>query len=254
MYDYFAGKTALVTGAASGIGKAVAEQLAAEGAAVVVADLELDAAQAVVDELAAAGGRAAAFAGDVSDPAVVKASVDFAVQTFGGLDLAVNNAGIGGPQGALADYDDSDGFAAYHQLMGVNLHSVYYGMRYEIPELVKAGGGAIVNMSSILGLVAEPTAAPYTTAKHGVAGMTKAAGATYAAQGIRINSVHPGYIDTPLLSALPPEYKQVLVAKHPAGRLGTAEEVANLVLFLLSDKASFINGTQHVVDGGYTVV
>jgi NAD(P)-dependent dehydrogenase (short-subunit alcohol dehydrogenase family) len=254
MYDYFSGKTALVTGAASGIGKAVAQQLAAEGANVVVADLRLEAAQAVVDELAAAGGSAVAFAGDVSDPAVVKASVDLALEKFGALHLAVNNAGIGGPQGPLADYDDTDGFAAYHQLMGVNLHSVFYGMRYEIPEIVKAGGGAIVNMSSILGLVAEPTATPYTTAKHGVTGMTKAAGATYAAQGVRINSVHPGYIDTPLLSAMPPEYKQVLVSKHPAGRLGTADEVANLVLFLLSDKASFINGTQHVVDGGYTDV
>ncbi|HEY0249428.1 MAG TPA: glucose 1-dehydrogenase [Gryllotalpicola sp.] len=254
MYEYFTGKTALITGAASGIGKAVAQQLAAEGAQVVVTDLRQEAAQAVVDEITAAGGTAVAFAGDVSDPAVVKASVAFAIDSYGGLQLAVNNAGIGGPQGPLADYDDSDGFAAYHQLMGVNLHSVYYGMRYEIPELLAAGGGAIVNMSSILGLVAEPTAVPYTTAKHGVAGMTKAAGAAYAAQGIRINSVHPGYIDTPLLAAMPPEYKQALIAKHPAGRLGTAEEVANLVLFLLSDKASFINGTQHVVDGGYTTV
>lgn len=254
MYDYLAGKTALVTGAASGIGKAVARQLAAEGANVVVADLRIDAAQAVADELVAAGGTAAAFAVDVTDPAAVKASVEFAVEKFGALELAVNNAGIGGPAGPLADYDDSDGFAAYHQLMGVNLHSVYYGMRYEIPAIIAAGGGAVVNMSSVLGLVAEPTAAPYTTAKHGVAGMTKAAGATYAPQGIRINSVHPGYIDTPLLAAMPPEYKQVLVSKHPAGRLGTAEEVANLVVFLLSDKASFINGTQHVVDGGYTTV
>lgn len=254
MYTYFAGKTALVTGAASGIGKAVAEQLAAEGANVVVADLKLDAAQAVVAEIVAAGGSAAAFAGDVSDPAVVKASVEFAVASFGALHLAVNNAGIGGPQGGLADYDDTDGFAAYHQLMGVNLHSVFYGMRYEIPAIIAAGGGAIVNMSSILGLVAEPAAAPYTTAKHGVSGMTKAAGAMYAAQGVRVNSVHPGYIDTPLLAAMPPEYKQVLVSKHPAGRLGTADEVANLVLFLLSDKAAFINGTQHVVDGGYTTV
>jgi NAD(P)-dependent dehydrogenase (short-subunit alcohol dehydrogenase family) len=252
MYDYFSGKTALVTGAASGIGKAVVQQLAGEGANVVVADLELAAAQAVVDELTAAGGSAVAFAGDVSDAAVVKASVDLALEKFGALHLAVNNAGIGGPQGALADYDDADGFAAYHRLMGVNLHAVFYGMRYEIPEIIKAGGGAIVNMSSILGLVAEPTATPYTTAKHGVTGMTKAAGAAYASQGVRINSVHPGYIDTPLLAAMPPEYKQVLVSKHPAGRLGTAEEVANLVLFLLSDKASFVNGTQHVVDGGYT--
>jgi len=254
MGDGFVGKSALVTGAASGIGRAVAAQLAAAGASVVVADLEMGPAQAVADELTAAGGEAVAFAGDVSDPAVARASVERAVEAFGALHLAVNNAGIGGPQGLLADYDDSDDFAAYHRLMGVNLHSVYYGMRYEIPEIIAAGGGAIVNMSSILGLVAEPTAAPYTTAKHGVSGMTKAAGAAYAAQGVRINSVHPGYIDTPLLQGLPPEYRAALIAKHPAGRLGTPEEVANLVLFLLSDKAGFINGTQHVVDGGYTVV
>jgi NAD(P)-dependent dehydrogenase (short-subunit alcohol dehydrogenase family) len=254
MYEYFSGKTALVTGGASGIGRAVATQLAQEGASVVVADLREDAAQAVVDELTAAGGTALAIGVDVTDPAAVKASVQKAVDAYGALHLAVNNAGIGGPQGPLADYDDADGFAAYHRLMGVNLHSVYYGLRYEIPEILRAGGGAIVNMSSILGLVAEPSAAPYTTAKHGVAGMTKAAGAAYAAQGIRINSVHPGYIDTPLLAEMPPEYKQVLISKHPAGRLGTAEEVANLVLFLLSDKAGFINGTQHVVDGGYTTV
>lgn len=254
MYDYFAGKTALVTGAASGIGKAVAEQLAADGANVVVADLHLPAAQAVADAITAAGGKAVAFAGDVSQAPVVKAAVDTAVSTFGALHLAVNNAGIGGPQGDLGDYDDSDGFAAYHQLMGVNLHSVFYGMRYQIPAIIAAGGGAIVNMSSILGLVAEPSAAPYTAAKHAVAGMTKAAAATYAARQVRINSVHPGYIDTPLLAALPPEYKQVLISKHPAGRLGTAEEVADLTLFLLSDKASFINGSQHLVDGGYTAV
>ncbi len=254
MTDQFTGKTALVTGGASGIGKAVAVGLAAEGANVAVVDLRQDAAQRVVDEIEAAGGTALALAADVSKAAEVKAAVAAVVGSYGGLHLALNNAGIGGPQGLLADYDDSDDFAAYQALMGVNLHSVYYGMRYEIPAIIAAGGGAIVNTSSILGLVGEPTAVPYTTAKHGVAGMTKAAGAAYASQGVRINSVHPGYIDTPLLSALPKAAFDALVSKHPIGRLGTAEEVANLVLFLLSEKASFMNGSQVTIDGGYTAV
>ncbi|QTX05624.1 SDR family NAD(P)-dependent oxidoreductase [Agromyces archimandritae] len=244
----FSGKTALVTGGASGIGKAVALKLAAEGANVVVDDLNLDAAQSVVDEITGSGGHAVAVAGDVGKPDDVKAAVDKAVGEYGGLDLAFNNAGIGGPQGLIADVD----IEGYLKLMDVNLHSVFYGMHYEIPAMLKAGGGAIVNTSSILGLVGEATAVPYVTAKHGVAGMTKATAIGYAAQGIRVNSVHPGYIDTPLLQGMPKEAYDALVSLHPIGRLGHAEEVANLVVFLLSDEASFITGSQHVVDGAYT--
>lgn len=254
MPGQFAGKTALVTGGASGIGKAVALRLAVEDTKVVVSDLRLEPAQAVVDEIREAGGVATAVAGDVGKPLDVKAVVESAVQSYGALHFAFNNAGIGGPSGALADYDDGDGFAAYQKLIDVNLSSVYYGMRYEIPELIKAGGGAIVNTSSILGLVAEPTAVPYTTAKHGVAGMTKAAAASYAKDRVRINSVHPGYIDTPLLKGLPEEAYNTLAAKHPIGRLGTAEEVADVVVFLLSDRASYIIGAQIVVDGGYIAI
>ncbi|QHO71178.1 SDR family NAD(P)-dependent oxidoreductase [Marisediminicola antarctica] len=246
--NLFDGKSALVTGGGSGIGKAVAFALARHGANVVVNDLKQDVAQSVVDEITDAGGKAVAVAGDVGKAGDVKAAVDTAVAEFGGLNLAFNNAGIGGPQGPIHDIDIDE----YLTLMDVNLHSVFYGMKYEIPPMLEAGGGAIVNMSSILGLVGEPVAIPYTAAKHGVTGMTKAAAISYAGQGIRINSIHPGYIDTPLLEGAPQEMRDGLVALHPIGRLGTAEEVAEVVLFLLSDAASFVTGSQYLVDGGYT--
>jgi NAD(P)-dependent dehydrogenase (short-subunit alcohol dehydrogenase family) len=248
MTKRFEGKTALVTGGASGIGRAVAVALAAEGANVIVNDLHLEPAQAVVDEIKATGANAVAVAGNVGNPDDVQAAVRAAVSNFGALNVAFNNAGIGGPLGLMTDIT----IEGYQQLMDVNLHSVFYGMFYEIPEMLKAGGGAIVNNSSILGLVGEASAVPYVTAKHGVTGMTRAAALGYASQGIRINSVHPGYIDTPLLAGIPQEMYDGLVALHPIGRLGTAEEVAKYVLFLLSDDAAFVTGSQAVVDGGYT--
>ena len=250
MTKQFEGKTAIVTGGGSGIGKAVALGLAAGGASVVVNDLEQKVAQAVVDELAGKGGAGLAVAGDVGKPDDVKALVDAAVKKYGALHLAFNNAGISGPQGLTADVD----IEGYLKLMDVNLHSVFYGMHYEIPAMLKAGGGSIVNTSSILGLVGDGALVPYVAAKHGVAGMTKATALGYADKGIRVNSVHPGYIDTPLLDALPRETYDGLVAKHPIGRLGTSEEVAEVVLFLLSDKAAFVTGSQCLVDGAYTTL
>ncbi len=250
MAQEFTGKVALVTGAGSGIGRAIALGLAAGGAAVVVADLHPDTAGAVVDTITGTGGRAIAVTGDVSRPADVAAAVDAAVGTYGALHLAVNNAGITGPTGAPADID----IDAYHRVIAVNLDSVFYGLKYQVPAMLAAGGGAIVNTSSVLGLVGTPAALPYVTAKHGVVGMTRAAAAAYARHGIRVNSIHPGYIDTPLLAEMPRRHYDALTTLHPIGRLGTAEEVAELAVFLLSDRASYITGSQHVVDGGYTAV
>jgi NAD(P)-dependent dehydrogenase (short-subunit alcohol dehydrogenase family) len=244
----FSGKSALVTGAGSGIGRATALRLAAGGAAVVVVDIEEKAIDTVAEEIIGAGGRAVPFVADVSEPEQVHASVDLAASTFGGLHLAVNNAGITGPLGLLADID----IAGYRRVIEINLNAVFYGMYYEIPAMLASGGGSIVNTSSVLGVVGDPGAVPYVTAKHGVAGMTKAAALGYANQGIRINSVHPGYIDTPLLKALPEDAYAALAGMHPIGRLGTADEVASTIAFLLSDAASFTTGSQYVLDGGYT--
>jgi len=248
MGNDFQGKVALVTGVGSGIGAAVAKELTAQGASIIAADIRQDAAQATIDQITAAGGKATIFVGDASKPEDVKASVDLALSTYGKLDLAFNNAGITGPLGHLDELD----IAAYRRLMDVNLDSVFYGMLYEVPVMLAGGGGAIVNTASILGLVGSDTAIPYTAAKHGVSGMTKAAAIAYAAKGIRINSVHPGYIDTPLLGFMDDQARRDTIALHPMGRLGRPEEIAQVVVFLLSDKASFVTGSQYVADGGYT--
>jgi NAD(P)-dependent dehydrogenase (short-subunit alcohol dehydrogenase family) len=243
MPGQFDGKIAVVTGGASGIGEACARQLAAEGAKVVIADLNGAPAAKLAEEI---GG--APFAVDVSDPAQVEAMVTFAEQRFGALHLAVNNAGIGGPSAPVGEYP-LDG---WQRVIDVNLSSVFYSMRYEIPAIERAGGGAIVNMSSILGSVGFQNAPAYVAAKHGVVGLTREASLTYAARGIRINAVGPAFIDTPLLANLERAVYDSLVALHPIGRLGTAEEVAELTCFLLSDRARFINGSYHLVDGAYT--
>jgi NAD(P)-dependent dehydrogenase (short-subunit alcohol dehydrogenase family) len=243
----FDGQTALVTGAGSGIGEAIAKGLAASGACVLVQDLHEDAAARVTAEITASGGTAQAAGGDVADPATVEALVAQAVGFGGGLTLLVNNAGIGGPLAPVGEYP-LDG---WRRVMGVNLDGVFYGMRFAIPEMLKAGGGAIVNIASILGSVGFANASAYTAAKHALLGLTKAAALEYSAKGIRVNAIGPAFIDTPLLGNLPPGVKEALVGAHPIGRLGRSDEVADLTQFLLSDKASFISGSYHLIDGGY---
>lgn len=247
MHITFTGKTALVTGAGSGIGAAVAEALGHAGARVVVADRDLARAAAVADRILAAGGQAIPGGGDVADPETLRLLVAEAVAAGGRLDLLVNNAGIGGPMLPLGEYP-LDG---WRQVMAVNLDAVFYGLRFAIPEMLKTGGGAIVNMASILGQVGFAHAGAYVAAKHALLGLTRTAALEYAAQGIRVNAIGPAFIDTPLLDTLPPGAKQALVAAHPVGRLGQPEEVAALTLFLLSDQAKFINGSYHLIDGGY---
>ncbi|RWZ76284.1 SDR family oxidoreductase [Streptomyces albidoflavus] len=246
--DEFAGRTALVTGAATGIGLATARRLGQGGARVVIADYNAEGAASAAAALTDEGVEAAAVTVDVTDPASVEAAVRFAQDTYGALHLAVNNAGIGGESAPTGDYD----IDVWNRVVRTNLDGVFYSMRYEIPALLAAGGGAIVNTASILGSVGFAGSPAYVAAKHGVVGLTKTAATEYAAQGVRINAVGPGFIDTPLLQGMEKQAYDGLVQLHPAGRLGRSEEVAEVIAFLLSDRASFVHGSYHLVDGAYT--
>jgi NAD(P)-dependent dehydrogenase (short-subunit alcohol dehydrogenase family) len=248
MFD-FAGKTAIVTGAASGIGEAIALELAASGAFVIVSDISAEGCAGPVATILDRGGKAAPFAADVADPEAMQALVAFAEAETGALHLAVNNAGIGGAQAPTGEYP----LEAWHKVININLNGVFYGMRYQIPAMERAGGGAIVNMASILGSVGFANSSAYVASKHALLGLTKTAAMEYAQKGIRINSVGPAFIQTPLLTNnLSAEMLDGLAGLHPMGRIGTSEEVSALTCFLLSDRASFVTGSYHLVDGGYT--
>jgi NAD(P)-dependent dehydrogenase (short-subunit alcohol dehydrogenase family) len=241
----FDGKVAVVTGAGSGIGASCAELLAARGAQVLVVDRDAAAAERVAAQI---GDQARPHHADVTDAAACEAMVDEAVAAFGGLDIAVNNAGVG-PGERLPVSETST--ESWHRVMSVNVDGVFFCMRAEIRAMASRGGGAIVNMSSALGAVGIPFSASYVTSKHAVVGLTRAAALECAPHGIRINCVGPGVIETPLTGDAA-EVRANIAALHPLGRLGQADEVAELVCFLASDAASFCTGGWYPVDAGWT--
>ncbi|MBK8980817.1 MAG: glucose 1-dehydrogenase [Ignavibacteria bacterium] len=241
-------KVAVITGGGSGIGKAIAILYASEGAKIVVSDIDEKGGEETVSEIKANGGDAKFIKADTSRPDDSKNAAEQAVKQFGGLHIAVNNAGIGGPLKPTGEYP-IDG---WDKTIAINLSGVFYGMRYQIPAMLSSGGGSIVNVASILGKVGTPNSCAYVASKHGIIGLTEAAALEYAKQNIRINSIGPGYILTPLLTnTLDDATMKGLAGLHPMGRLGTCEEVAELALWLNSDKASFVTGAYFNVDGGY---
>lgn len=244
------GKIALVTGGGSGIGRAAALAFAREGAKVVVADVVVEGGQETVQMIKKADGEAIFVKTDVSKAAEVEALINKTVETYGRLDCAFNNAGIEGEQAPTAENTEKN----WDRVISINLKGVWLCMRYEIPQMLKQDGGAIVNTASVAGLVGFQGIGPYVASKHGIAGLTKTAALEYAQSGIRINAVCPGVIHTPMIErffAGDPNAEDQFIAMEPVGRMGTPEEIAEAVVWLCSDAASFVTGLPMPVDGGF---
>ena len=244
-------KIALVTGGGSGLGRATVQALASEGAKVLVADLNLESAHETVTMVAETGGEASAFAMDVTVAAQVEAMVQMTVERYGRLDCAFNNAGIPGKVGtSVIDYEEED----WDRVIAVDLKGVWLGMKYELKQMLKQGRGVVVNTASIAGLVGLVGSSPYVASKHGVVGLTKTAALEFAQQNIRVNAVCPGVFRTPLVEkviAELPEREELYLSAQPIGRMGRPEELAEAVVWLCSDAASFVTGHAFPVDGGY---
>jgi NAD(P)-dependent dehydrogenase (short-subunit alcohol dehydrogenase family) len=243
------GRVALVTGAGSGIGEACAHGLAERGATVLIVDRDPEGAERVRGALVNRGRAADVFIGDLTDPDVCAAAVDHAVTSLGGLDIAVNNAGISGSVVPLDRFDVDE----YRMVMATNVDTIFFCMRYELPRMLELGGGAIVNMASIFAVVARDNYPAYIASKHAVLGLTRSAALDYAPHNIRVNAVGPGVIRTAMLERyLDPELARAFAELHPMQRLGSPEEVANVVCWLASDEAAFVTGALYTVDGGFT--
>jgi NAD(P)-dependent dehydrogenase (short-subunit alcohol dehydrogenase family) len=245
----FEGKVGLVTGAAQGLGREIALGLARGGAKVVVVDLQEGPAQETVDLIREAGSEGVVFAGDITDPAVAAGAVYAAVENYGGLDCAVNNAAIEPRHVPVAEIELKD----WDKVIAVNLTAAFLGLKYQIPAMLQRGGGAIVNVANVRGA---PGIAAYIASKHGVAGLVKAAAMDYGSQGIRVNAISPGPMDTPMLQANlanEPHYRDWIIGSMPAGRIGKPSEVAEAALWLCSDSSSFVLGETLSVDGGWTI-
>ncbi|HEY8401219.1 MAG TPA: glucose 1-dehydrogenase [Cytophagaceae bacterium] len=241
-------KVAIVTGGGSGIGRAISILYAAHGARVIVSDIDEKGGNETVEKIKSQDGHAIFIKADTSKPIDNQNLVEQTLKQFNALHIAVNNAGIGGPLKEVADYPIDE----WNNVIAINLSGVFYGMHYQIPALLSSGGGSIVNIASILGSAGTKNLSAYVAAKHGVVGLTKTAALEYADKKIRINSIGPGYISTPLIyKTLDDATINSLVGLHPIGRLGEPEEVAELALWLNSDKASFVTGSYYNIDGGY---
>lgn len=243
------GKVALVTGAGSGLGAATAQAFAAKGASVVVSDVDADGGMATVEGITGDGGTATFVACDVADEDAVAHLVDATVDAYGGLDYAYNNAGIEGHPAPTPEMETAE----FRRVLDINLLGVFFCMKYEIPKMLERGGGVIVNCSSTAGIRGYAQMMPYVASKHAVAGMTKTAALEWATEGIRVVSIHPAAIATPMITRAMeenPDLAEQISSMHPVGRVGQPREIADVVVFLCSDGASFMTGSQIVVDGG----